>query len=110
VPCVAAGLRDAEIRWQPIEAAPDKRTCGTWILEKGDAAVRQEKSRLDPADGVLNQRFKLFTLLVLSFLVTEYQIFSKADSDPQKGARHRTARTTNSISFVVWKSLEHESL
>jgi hypothetical protein len=47
-----------------VEAEPNKRTGGTRVLGKADAAVRQEKSGFDSADGVFDQSFELLPLLL----------------------------------------------
>src|ERR1019366_1291434 len=47
-----------------VEAEPEKRTGGTWVLGKADAAVRQEQPRLNPTYRVVDQGLELLPLLV----------------------------------------------
>src|ERR1700690_337934 len=47
-----------------VKTEPEKGASGTGVLGKADAAVRQEQSRLDTADGVVDQGGKLLPLLV----------------------------------------------
>src|SRR5450756_106150 len=47
-----------------VEAEPKKRTGGARILGEADAAVGQEKSRLNPTYRVVDQGLELLPLLV----------------------------------------------
>src|SRR5664280_2885213 len=47
-----------------VEAEPKKRAGRTRVLGEADAAVRQEQSRFDTADGVVDQGGELLRLLV----------------------------------------------
>src|ERR1019366_6449776 len=47
-----------------VEAKPEERTGCTRILWKADATVRQEQSRLDPSDCVIDHGCELLPLLV----------------------------------------------
>src|ERR1019366_5113172 len=49
-----------------VEAEPEERAGCTRILWKADATVRQEQSRLDPSDCVIDQGCELLPLLVRS--------------------------------------------
>src|ERR1700690_2675882 len=47
-----------------VKTEPEEGAGSTGVLGEADAAVRQEQSRLDTADGVIDQGGKLLPLLV----------------------------------------------
>ena len=48
----------------PAQTESDIRTTGAWVLGKPNAAVRQKLGCFDPANGVLDQIAKFFSLFV----------------------------------------------